>query len=139
MAMNKAEKEQFELLELQNRRLRAMNWPSYAAPQKIEVFCSETFCFILGVERVMPVVSNGDRMRHQRCDGKLDPIGVRANGGCFYSTELDALKALRIQMTQGFAEKLAAVDEQIERMEIEERSQFMREYRTGINTGGRDE
>lgn len=122
MAMNKLEKARVDMLEKELRVVKALRFADYN-PAKIDIMEATTgkdwntvsrgWAFNVHSLRVW----QGWFRSSSHGEWPRDPersISSQGCGGPWYVTRRDALMALRIQLTNKFAETLAAIDEQIE-------------------------
>ncbi|MDW7555342.1 hypothetical protein D9623_33445 (plasmid) [Azospirillum brasilense] len=125
MAMTKAEKAEMEALREARDLARALRWPEYAEPAMIpppDFSGSHTSGWLFNTYRLTAQLGGmGDAVYRAwsesttHGDGQ-SPIPHRSatQGGVhLFATRLDALKALRLAVTEEFARKLARVDAEI--------------------------
>jgi len=131
MAMNKTEQAAFEKLRSDLALSRAMRWPDYPEPAPMTRAEIEANKVDGGMKWGKPQkVARGwfqnaydQRISHGCSDGHgHDRHGDTTSSqgmGRMYATKADALRAMRIEMTENFAGRLAAVDRQIAEAEGE--------------------
>ncbi|RWE46801.1 MAG: hypothetical protein EOS79_11465 [Mesorhizobium sp.] len=131
MAMNKTEQAAFEKLRNDLALARAMRWPSYPKPAPMS-----------RAEIEANLIDGGERWGssqkvargwYQNAYSKRVTYGCSTvvshniegdttssqNMGVMYAIKADALRAMRLEMTEKFARDLAGVDRQIEEAESE--------------------
>lgn len=132
MTMSKKEAAEMRIITQERDMARALKWPSYSKPQHMEP--AKAFGpFITGWnfnwyhlkeahhENVGNIIlqhwSRGDSHGEGARPGD-DKRRMGSRGSIFlYATRLDALKAMRLELTVAFALKAAAIDAEIEREE----------------------
>lgn len=129
MAMTKAEKAEMDRLRNDLALARAMRWPSYAKPARMTYDQIRDNLVDGGVKwGSRQKVARGwfqnaysQRVSYGCSDGTFHSQGgdttSSQNMGEMWATKADALRAMRLEMTEDFAKKLAAVDRQIEEAE----------------------
>ncbi len=113
MTMTKAEKAAVDALKVE----LALRWPRYDAPEHMvyperKGYGARPVIAGWWMNAYNGEVGEGctDGMYHSRhSTTKTDT----QTGGVFWPTKLDALKAMRIKMSEDFARRLAAIDAQI--------------------------
>lgn len=121
MAMNKLEKLRVDMLEKELRVIKALRFASYN-PAKIDIMEATTGKDWNNVSRGWAFNVHSLRVwqgwfrssSHGTWPREKGNIASQGCGGPWYVTRRDALMALRIQLTNRYAETLAAIDEQIE-------------------------
>ena len=112
MAMSKKEQETVRELKRKLSVLAALRWTDAVHPDiPIPDFQTITKGWMTGYERADKAMSSS--ISHKR--GDWEDRSWSQQPRALYSTELLALKALRHEMEEQFAEKLASVDLQIAR------------------------
>jgi hypothetical protein len=130
MAMNKKEQAEMDALRNALAEAKAMRWPDYPAPAPVTRQWIEANLVDGGMKYGRPQkVARGwfynshlggygspgvtygcsDGMNHDKVEDKTSVQGA----GRMYATKLEALQALRIELTQRCAGILASVDRQI--------------------------
>lgn len=122
MAMNKAEKAEMERLRHDLRLAKALHWPDYPRPQNSILPQSFTQGLFVGWwfnayaghdgDRVAQGCSNGTNHSTSYTD-KTTTQRAAPHWG-FFDTKREALLALRLEVTEQCAERLAAIDKRIE-------------------------
>ncbi|WP_425321500.1 hypothetical protein [Azospirillum baldaniorum] len=123
--MTKAEKAEMEALREARDLARALRWPEYAEPAMIpppDFSDDHTTGWLFNAYRITAQYGGmGDAVYRAWSGGNTHgegeaPIPHRSatqGGVSLFATRLDALKALRLAMTEDFARKLARVDAEI--------------------------
>ncbi|WP_247879408.1 hypothetical protein [Azospirillum sp. TSA6c] len=123
MAMTKAEKAEMDNLRAARDMARALRWPEYAEPAKLAVpkfgEFTEGWTFnSFGVENGPSAIERAVRLAWSESichgDGGYRPRetgrSASQNGVQLFETRADALKAMRLQVTQTYARTLAQID-----------------------------
>lgn len=117
MAMNKTERKQLEDALMDRDMARALRWPEYGKPEMVHAndygeivtgFIINSRCATDG--NVGRGVEPGWTTSGSHGYGALRPGRGIQNGRPLFTTRLDALKGLRLELTEMFARKLAEVD-----------------------------
>lgn len=126
MAMNKAERAEFEALKLERDMARALRWPEYSKPTRMTE-----------AEIRMEMASSGSSVArgwfenaysHRVSFGCSNGVNHNTDGaqissqnmGVMYRHKSEALRVMRLKMTEKFAKALADVDSQIAAADAEE-------------------
>lgn len=120
MAMNKAERKALEDALLERDMARALRWPEYERPVVIpppSSYGEPTSGFLIIPSRSMTgsagagvVKAWSDTLMHGFDSDKPNrSFGIHGSSPLF-ATRIDALKGLRMELTEMFAKKLAEVD-----------------------------
>lgn len=136
MAMNKTERAEMERLRNYLALARAMRWPSYPKPAPMSLEQIRANLVFGGIKYgtakqkvargwFINSYLGGGFHQHQATYGCSDgnnhstegDVTTSQNRGEMYATKADALRALRIELTEKMAKVLANVDRQIEESE----------------------
>ena len=126
MAMTKTEKARMDELQRGIRAAKAMRWPEYGMPAPMTRAEIEAAMIEGGTKQgAMQMVARGwfhnahdsGRVTYGCSNGtNHDRNGDRTSTqhmGLMFKTEADAWRAIRVEMTERFAEQLARIDEKI--------------------------
>lgn len=126
MAMTKTEKERMDRLEKAVALARSMRWPEYPEPAPMTQEEKKAALVDGGTRygQIQRVARGWFHNSHSKTVtyGCSDGIGHSPTGdttssqgaGLMFATKVDALRAMRLEMTERYAEELAKVDAEIQ-------------------------
>ena len=126
MAMNKTEKAEFEAFKRERDMARSLRWPEYSKPERMTAAEIKMEMAATGENVARGWFENSySQLVSRGCSNGVshNPNGDKTssqNAGVMYRYKSEALRVMRLKMTEQFAKDLAKVDAQIAAADLEE-------------------